>query len=69
MNEEQKVSDAYDIDEDTLAELSEANDYWEKSFKFYTDVKNKTIEELTSKEVDWLDRINDDYMNQWERLC
>jgi len=69
MNEDKKVCDAYDIDEDALSELSEANDYWVKSSKFYNDVKNKTMGELTSKQIDWLDRINDDYMKQWERLC
>lgn len=68
-NTDQTVTDLYDIDKDTLEELSEINDYWEKSYTFFNQVKNKKYKELTSKQIEWLDRIQADYSTQYERLC
>ncbi len=66
---DQKVCDLYEIDQDILEELSESNEYWKKCLKFYNEVKDKLYNELTPKQIDWLDRIQDQYINQWERLC
>jgi hypothetical protein len=66
---DEKICYIYDIDTEMLHELAEVNDYWEKALKFFIEVKDKTIDELSSSQIDWMDRIQNDYVKQWERLC
>lgn len=54
------VSDIYKIDEDMLHTKADNSDYWKTVFKFWGQIKNTKISELTEKQVNWLDRISDE---------
>ena len=55
-----KVLEKYSIDEDEIYERSKLNMYWEDAYKFYTKVKNASIEILSDKQNNWLERIERD---------
>lgn len=60
------VKHAYDIDEDTLnlradeeEELGGRGDYWQRSRKFYDEVKEKDVNEMSEKQCDWLQQLEE----------
>ncbi len=38
-------------------EISDYNDYWYNSYKFYFENRDKEVSELTTKQKDWLYKI------------
>lgn len=54
-----RVIDKYYIDEDEFHEKSQEDEYWEKAYKFYMDVRYKDEDELTDKQESWLIKIYD----------
>ena len=62
MSEHKKVTEVYAIDEDELLELRTESAYWEASYSFYMEVKNRSVESLSDKQIEWLDRI-DNYLD------
>lgn len=59
---EDLVCDSYQINEDLLEDNSEdgLNEYWTAVHKFYVRVKNKSLTELTTSQLDWLTKIEFD---------
>lgn len=56
-----KVSDVYGIDEallDQLASSQRKGEYFEKSLKFYNEVKHKNVGSLTSGQKNWLNTLD-----------
>lgn len=53
----EKVSEFYEIDEDELEAKSEESSYWENSYFFYLEVKNKPVDNLSDRQKDWLESI------------
>ena len=51
------VKEIYDIDVNVLCDKAEQSDYWEGCLKFYSQVEDKPIEELTDKQASWMDKI------------
>lgn len=51
------VKDRFDIDEEKLEELSDEGGYWAQSWKFYMEVKDRDTSTLSSKQMDWLHKI------------
>jgi len=58
-----KVYEQYDIDEDLLYQLasgsSDDSDYWNTVHEFFEKVKDKDDIYLTTKQHDWLEKIED----------
>jgi hypothetical protein len=48
-----------DIDEETLIEKADENEYWQKCCEFYQQVKTKNVDFLTEKQFAWLEKIQD----------
>lgn len=60
-----KVIDEYAFDEDTLFEKTEdgTNEYWGRVYEFWHSVKGRFVEDLTSNQVKWLDKIKESLEN------
>lgn len=54
------VHEVFLIDEDTLYDKSQINDYWYSVAKFYGEVKDKDVEALSKKQYEWLSKIQVD---------
>lgn len=54
------VKDNYVLDEDLLHTKADNSSYWKTCCSFWDQVKNKKINDLTGKQVDWLDRISEE---------
>ena len=54
---EDLVTDRFRIDEDDLKELSEDDEYWEKCYHFFLDVKGKELSKLSDRQISWLEKI------------
>lgn len=53
-----KVTDVYSIGEDALdAKADEGDEYWISCKKFYLSVKGNDVDNLSQKQRDWLDKI------------
>lgn len=52
-----KVSDVYEIDGDELTIKAEGNEYWNSVLKFWSDIKDESIERLSPRQQIWLDKI------------
>lgn len=48
-----------DIDEDWLYEKSGESDYWQKCFDFYYEMANMNVKNITTKQYNWLEQIQD----------
>jgi len=46
------------IDRDKLGELAEDDPYWERSERFVSQVWEKPVNDLSQKQMDWLDSID-----------
>lgn len=67
MNEPRTIEETYQLDTDKLTILAEKNGYWESCAKFYLDIKNKNIEEITSNQESWLETIAESYEEEFEK--
>lgn len=56
---EDLVTDRFRIDNDVLKELSEDDEYWENSYYFFLEVRDKSISLLTDKQISWLEKIEE----------
>jgi len=56
------VEEFFEINEDDLLDKTEdhENRYWNSCFNFYMDNKDKDVELLTPKQMDWLQKIEED---------
>jgi hypothetical protein len=52
-----KVREQFSIDADQLYTKSFDNEYWLNSYRFYMDVKDKDMEDLTIRQEVWLEKI------------
>jgi len=55
-----KVSEKFSIDEDVLYTRAQGSEYWFNTMKFYNQVKDKEIDTLSSGQLSWLGRVEDD---------
>lgn len=53
----QKVKDAFDIDIGMLYDQADQNDYWSSCLDFYLEVKDCFLDEMTDKQLEWLEKI------------
>lgn len=53
------VKEAFEIDLDELTLKAEDSDYWSSCLKFYDQVKDKTLMEISKKQYDWLCKIQE----------
>jgi len=53
-----KVEDKYYIDDDEFYEKSKENEYWENAYSFYEQIKEQDIDELTHRQLKWLEKIH-----------
>ncbi len=63
------VETFFNIDEDSLHQLSEVNGYWSKSALFYDGIKNTRVSDLTTKQSSWLEKIVDEYKDTYQKNC
>lgn len=49
----------YYIDEDEFYEKSKDSDYWGSAYDFYQDIKDRDVDSLTERQLEWLERIYD----------
>lgn len=52
-----KVEERFTVDPETLENLRETSDYWENVYKFWQDIKEQHIDDLTPGQVSWLEKI------------
>lgn len=55
-----KVSKFFPISNIKLILKSSESSYWKSCQTFYNQVKDKDIKDITSKQVEWLERITND---------
>ena len=64
------VAEQLSIDEEKLEEWSELNDHWERSYKFFLDVKDEHIDDMSVSQMGWLRRIatslEEDSPDSWD---
>ena len=53
-----RVCEVYkEINLDDLFDRAETSEYWNSAHKFVQQVWDKEVDELSQKQIDWLDRI------------
>ncbi len=58
----------HNIDIDMIADLGTVNSYWKGVAKFLSDLETRDTSNLTYKQQSWLDKIADQYENQYAKL-
>lgn len=55
-----KVEDAYDLDDFLYTKSQEeSTDYWDNSYTFFQEVKDKCVDSLTAKQLVWLNKLEE----------
>lgn len=54
-----KVKEIYKFDIDSLVEKADESDYWNSCLEFYESVEERDLENLSQKQVDWLNKIEE----------
>jgi hypothetical protein len=54
---DQLVKQCFDIDYGMLSDRADDNDYWSNAFDFYISVMDCFMEEMSDKQIEWLERI------------
>lgn len=55
----ERVFERFNIDEDELHNRSHENSYWSDASVFYGEVKNRFVSTLTSSQLSWLDKLEE----------
>lgn len=53
-----------DIDEDVLYDKSKDNNYFAEAYRFYKDVQHRDVDSLTEGQYDWLNKIEEDLLEE-----